>query len=44
MTDRLTFETLKFNNLALETLPIDTITENYVRPVKKACFSKVSSF
>jgi hypothetical protein len=37
-----TFETLKFDNLVLRTLPIDPITENYVREVKNACFSQVS--
>lgn len=37
-----TFETLNFDNLVLRTLPIDPITENYVRQVKNACFSKVS--
>ena len=36
-----TFETLNFDNLALRSLPIDPITENYVREVKNACFSKV---
>lgn len=39
-----TFETLNFDNLALRSLPIDTITENYVREVKNACFSKVKVF
>lgn len=37
-----TFDTLQFDNLALRTLPIDSITENYVREVKNACFSRVS--
>jgi hypothetical protein len=45
MTDQIraksTFETLKFDNLALKTLPIDSITDNYVREVRDACFSKV---
>ena len=36
-----TFQTLNFDNLALRTLPIDPITENYVRQVKNAIFSKV---
>ena len=36
-----TFETLKFDNLVLRSLPIDNITENYVREVKNACFSMV---
>ncbi|CAF0971086.1 unnamed protein product, partial [Brachionus calyciflorus] len=35
------FETLNFDNLVLRTLPLDPITENYVRQVKNACFSKV---
>lgn len=35
------FETLKFDNRTLRVLPIDPITENYVREVKDACFSKV---
>ena len=42
MTDKATFETLNFDNLALKTLPIDSVSENYVRLVKGACFSKVS--
>ena len=37
-----TFETLNFDNLALRSLPIDPITENYVREVKNACFSRVT--
>ena len=37
-----TFETLKFDNLALRTLPIDPIAENYVRQVKNAVFSRVN--
>lgn len=36
-----TFETLKFDNLVLRTLPIDPITENYIREVPNACFSRV---
>lgn len=36
-----TFETLKFDNLVLRTLPIDPITDNYIREVPNACFSKV---
>lgn len=36
-----TFETLKFDNLALRTLPLDSIEENYVRNVSGACFSHV---
>lgn len=36
-----TLETLNFDNLALRTLPIDPITDNYVRQVRGACFSKV---
>ena len=39
-----TLETLNFDNLALKTLPIDTIEENYVREVRNACFSRVSRF
>lgn len=38
-----TFETLKFDNKVLRTLPIDPVTENYIREVKNACFSKVFS-
>ena len=41
MTDKKTFETLNFDNLVLRTLPIDPIADNYVRPVKDTCFSKV---
>ncbi len=37
-----TFETLKFDNLALRSLPLDSIKENYVRQVSNACFSKVN--
>lgn len=37
-----TFETLKFDNLALRTLPIDKETRNYVRTVSGAVFSRVS--
>lgn len=40
-SDPKTFENLKFDNLVLRTLPIDPITENYVREVKNACFSRV---
>ena len=36
-------EGLKFDNLALRTLPIDPIEENYVRSVSGACFSRVNS-
>lgn len=32
---------LKFDNLALRTLPIDPIEDNYVRSVSGACFSRV---
>ncbi|CAF3777533.1 unnamed protein product [Adineta steineri] len=32
---------IKFDNLALRTLPIDPVEENYVRTVSGACFSKV---
>lgn len=32
---------LRFTNRALKKLPIDSITENYVRTVKNACFSRV---
>ncbi|CAF2391635.1 unnamed protein product [Rotaria sp. Silwood2] len=34
-------EGIKFDNLALRTLPIDSVQENYVRTVSGACFSKV---
>ncbi|XP_064471320.1 protein adenylyltransferase SelO, mitochondrial-like isoform X2 [Ornithodoros turicata] len=37
-----TFETLKFDNLALRVLPIDTEERNYVRTVRGACFSRVN--
>ena len=36
-----TFETLHFDNLALRSLPVDPITENYTREVRNACFSRV---
>ena len=36
-----TLETLNFDNLALRSLPIDSIADNYVRSVPGACFSKV---
>eukprot|EP01112_Ceratiomyxa_fruticulosa_P016084 TRINITY_DN4826_c0_g1_i1.p2 TRINITY_DN4826_c0_g1~~TRINITY_DN4826_c0_g1_i1.p2 ORF type:complete len:631 (-),score=124.81 TRINITY_DN4826_c0_g1_i1:219-2111(-) len=36
-----TLETLPFDNLALRSLPIDPIKENYVRIVNGACFSMV---
>jgi hypothetical protein len=42
-TGTTTFETLKFDNLSLRSLPIDQIKDNYVRQVKNACFSKVIS-
>jgi hypothetical protein len=35
-------EKIKFDNLALKTLPIDPVEENYVRSVSGACFSKVN--
>jgi hypothetical protein len=38
---QVTFETLKFDNLTLRSLPIDTVEENYVREVRNACFSRV---
>jgi hypothetical protein len=34
-------EGIKFDNLALRTLPIDPVEENYTRSVSGACFSKV---
>ena len=37
-----TLETLNFDNLALRVLPIDTESENFVRQVRDACFSRVS--
>jgi hypothetical protein len=37
-----TFETLNLDNLVLRALPIDPVTENYVREVKNACFSRVA--
>lgn len=36
-----TLETLKFDNLALRRLPVDSEERNYVRTVSAACFSKV---
>ncbi|KAK3106186.1 hypothetical protein FSP39_014502 [Pinctada imbricata] len=36
-----TLKNLKFVNLALKTLPLDTEKENYVRQVPGACFSRV---
>ena len=41
VTDMTTLETLKFDNLALRSLPIDSVANNYVRSVAGACFSKV---
>lgn len=41
VTDMTTLEILKFDNLALRSLPIDSVTDNYVRSVAGACFSKV---
>nr|XP_037279416.1 protein adenylyltransferase SelO, mitochondrial-like [Rhipicephalus microplus]XP_037279417.1 protein adenylyltransferase SelO, mitochondrial-like [Rhipicephalus microplus] len=37
-----TLETLRFDNLALRTLPVDKETRNYVRTVSGAVFSRVS--
>lgn len=34
-------ESLNFNNLALQALPVDPQDENYVRQVSGACFSRV---
>ena len=36
-----TLETLKFDNLALRSLPIDKETKNVIRQVKGACYSLV---
>lgn len=36
-----TFETLKFDNLLLRSLPIDSNEDNYVRTVSGACMSRV---
>ncbi|XP_060580339.1 protein adenylyltransferase SelO, mitochondrial-like [Ruditapes philippinarum] len=36
------FETLKFDNLALKSLPIDPVKENTIRQVPGACFSLVN--
>ena len=44
MENKISFETLKFDNLALRTLPIDDVTQNYTREVKNACFSRVNIF
>jgi hypothetical protein len=35
-------EGIRFDNLALRTLPIDPVEENYVRSVSGACFSRVN--
>ncbi|XP_055336014.1 protein adenylyltransferase SelO, mitochondrial-like [Paramacrobiotus metropolitanus] len=37
-----TLESLNFDNLALQRLPIDPVSDNYVRQVNGACFSRVS--
>ena len=37
-----TLETLKFDNKALRSLPVDKNTSNTRRPVPNACFSRVS--
>lgn len=34
---------VKFDNLALKVLPVDSVEENYVRTVSGACFSRVNS-
>jgi hypothetical protein len=39
---KIAMEGIKFDNLALRTLPIDPVEENYVRNVSGACFSKVN--
>jgi hypothetical protein len=39
--DEAKMETLKFDNLALRSLPIDANTLNHTREVRGACFSKV---
>lgn len=36
-----TLETLNFDNMVLRSLPIDPVTENFVRQVPNACFSLV---
>uniref|UniRef100_T1ILI2 non-specific serine/threonine protein kinase n=1 Tax=Strigamia maritima TaxID=126957 RepID=T1ILI2_STRMM len=36
-----TLESLRFDNLALRSLPLDKISENYTRSVNGACFSRV---
>ena len=42
MADKnVTFESLNFDNLALRALPIDPISENYVREVPNSVFSRV---
>lgn len=38
-----TLESLKFDNLALRTLPIDPVKENFVRQVNSSCFSMVDA-
>jgi len=38
----LAMDDLKFDNLALRTLPIDPVEDNYVRSVSGACFSRVN--
>ena len=37
-----TLETLHFDNLALRDLPVDPVVDNRQRPVRGACFSRVS--
>jgi len=37
-----TLHTLKFDNVALRTLPIDPEKKNFLREVEGACFSRVS--
>lgn len=36
------FDFLKFDNRAINRLPIDSVKDNYVRTVNGACFSKVN--
>lgn len=36
-----TLESLKFDNVALQSLPLDPVKENFVRQVPNACFSLV---
>jgi uncharacterized protein YdiU (UPF0061 family) len=36
-----TLESLRFDNVAVRSLPVDPVEDNYIRAVKNACWSKV---